>query len=145
MSTIYLISCSKSKRKESSPLPAKSLYTGKLFQKSLQYAEQQNPDNILVLSAKYHVVKLNQKLEYYDLYLADLHAAERKEWAATVLKKITKMGYDLEKDHFIFLTGKDYYHYLMPSMKNAEVVGDSRGIGYKLQWFNQHIMELEEE
>lgn len=55
---IILIACGS--RKATGPSPARNLYLGALFRKSLLYAESVHPDLILILSARHGILELSE-------------------------------------------------------------------------------------
>ena len=82
MSTpVCLVGCGKSKLSHAAP--ARDLYTGPLFRKSLAVAEREaapTGGTVLILSAEYGAVPLDGMLDPYDLALTSLSAAERRTW-----------------------------------------------------------------
>jgi flagellar biosynthesis GTPase FlhF len=48
-----------------------------MFRKTLEYGKRLKPDKMFILSAKHHLVPLDQKLEPYDLTLKDMKADEK--------------------------------------------------------------------
>ena len=124
MKTIYLISCCKEK------LPtvakAKDLYQSEGFKHRLSYARFQKADEILILSAKYHIVELDQVLEPYDVCLSNETVGEQKKWAEICIAAL-KSKYDLTKDKFVILASEDYY-------KN--LIGQKRIENYELPYEN---------
>jgi hypothetical protein len=131
MATIVLIGCGA--QKACAPAPARDLYQGPLFKKSLAWAERRRPDAIYVLSAKHGLVPLNRKLACYDESLNGKPAAERKAWAARVLAALKKAA-DPAKDTFIVLAGARYSQYLRPFLPNAAYPLDGKRIGERQQW-----------
>ena len=79
MKIIYLISCCKEKLSYSAK--AKDLYQSEGFKKRLSEALSHNPDEILILSAKHHIVELDHVLEPYDVCLSNQTVGEQKKWA----------------------------------------------------------------
>ena len=118
MKEIYLISCVKSKL----PYPAKArnLYVSTLFKLSLKYAQQQTPDAIYILSAKYGLLPLDTVIAPYELTLNTMSTSERRHWAKGVVAQLRE-GTDLEKDLFVFLAGKKYREFLLPELKKFDV------------------------
>ena len=57
---IVFLSCVSKKRNY--PCEAQDLYTSDLFKKSLQYAKTLNPSKIYILSAKYGVLELTDRI-----------------------------------------------------------------------------------
>ena len=98
MSKVVLISCVKKKL----PYKAKvrDLYISPLFRGRLRYAESLEPDKIFVLSAKYHLLDLDDEIKPYDLTLNNMFVRERKKWAEKVIGKLEKLV-DLKNDKII--------------------------------------------
>ena len=110
MKTIYLISCCKEKLPTAAK--AKDLYQSEGFKHRLSYALFQKADEILILSAKYHIVELDQVLEPYDVCLSNETVGEQKKWAEICIAAL-KSKYDLTKDKFVILASEDYYKNLI--------------------------------
>ena len=110
MKTIYLISCCKEKL--SYPAKAIDLYQSAGFKRRLSIAKANNPDAILVLSAKHHIVELDQVLAPYDVCLSNQTIGEQKKWAEICLDFLSKR-FDLKKDKFVILAVEDYYKNLV--------------------------------
>ena len=145
MSTVVLVSCSAGK--ENKPMPAEKLYNSDLFKKQLEYAKKlTRPNDIYIISAKYHLVPLRAKIEPYNKTLKDMSADERQSWSDTVLDQLKKKGYDLDKDKFVILAGNSYRQYLEPHMKNVEVPFNGLRIGQQkkalLQKLKENIIKL---
>lgn len=117
MATVVLISCVKKKLNHAAK--AKDLYTSPLFRLSLEYAKTLNPDKIFILSAKYHLLGLERAVEPYDQTLKLIKSAERKEWAAEVLKELKEETY-LKNDKFVLLAGKPYLEYIEHEIAHRE-------------------------
>ena len=110
MKTVYLISCCKEKLKFAAK--AKDLYQSEGFKKRLSEALSHNPDEILILSAKHHIVELDQVLEPYDVCLSNQTVGEQKKWAEICLADLSSR-FNLKEDRFIILANEDYYRYLI--------------------------------
>ena len=110
MKIIYLISCCKEKLSYSAK--AKDLYQSEGFKKRLSEAFSHNPDEILILSAKHHIVELDQVLEPYDVCLSNQTIGEQKKWAEICLADLSSR-FNLKEDRFIILANEDYYRYLI--------------------------------
>lgn len=110
MRTIYLISCCKEKLNYAAK--AKELYQSEGFKKRLFEALSHNPDEILILSAKHHIVELDQVLEPYDVCLSDQTIGEQKKWAEICIANLSSR-FNLKEDKFIILASEDYYRYLV--------------------------------
>lgn len=64
MKRIILISCVKTKLDH--PAKAEDLYISDLFVKNLTFARKLKPDYIFILSAKYGLLKLNDRIAPYE-------------------------------------------------------------------------------
>ena len=126
MRRIILISCVS--QKLSYKASASHLYISPLFKKNLAYAQKLNPDAIFILSAKYGLVDLDQKIEPYDLTLNTMSADQIKVWAVRVLAQLSERA-DLNRDHFVFLAGQKYRKYLLPKLKSYEIPMEGLTIG----------------
>lgn len=139
---IVLIACSGKKiETNGNPISAEKLYIGQLFKKSLEYAKLINADKIFILSAKHHLVELDDKLEKYDCYLKTFDIEEKIEWSKTVIKQL-KTKVDLENDEFIILAGRDYYRFLK-GITNKKLPLEGMKIGLKLQELNRLINDFQ--
>lgn len=114
------------------------MYISALFQKNLQYAKSLNPEKIFILSAKYGLLKLDEEVEPYDKTLNKMRSYEIKEWANSVLSQLQKV-FDLNKDEFVFLVGKDYRKFLLPSINNYKIPMLGLSIGKQLKWLKEKI------
>lgn len=136
MKKTVLISCVSKKLNYRSK--AQDLYISPLFRKNLQYAKALNPDQILILSAKYGLVKLSREINPYDKTLNKMRSNETKVWANSVLNQLKKVS-DLECDEFIFLAGKNYRKFLLPHIKHYKIPMEGLRIGKQLQWLTSNL------
>ena len=136
MKKIILISCVSKKLNKKAR--AKELYISPLFKYNLKYAKSLNPDKIFILSAKYGLIDLNDKIEPYDKTLNKMSKKEKQEWAKNVINKLKNI-IDLEEDKIIFLAGKNYREYLVPLLKNYEIPMRGLSIGKQLKYLKEHI------
>ena len=135
---IVLISCVSKKRDKE--MEAGELYISTLFKYNLRYARKLNPDRIFILSAKYGLLNLNEKIKPYNLTLNKMPEKERKEWSEQVLSKL-KLTSNLDKDEFIFLAGNRYRKYLVTRIKNYKIPLKGLGIGKQLKFLKEKINE----
>lgn len=138
MKKIVLISCASKKKAVKSR--ARELYDSPLFKFNLQYAQKLDPDAIFILSAKYGLVALDEKIEPYDITLNDMKAAERKEWASKVINQLQTHA-DLSGDQFVILAGKRYWQYLLPRLMSYEIPLKGLPIGKQLQYLKRACNE----
>ncbi len=133
MKTIILLSCVSKKASHKSR--ARDLYLSPLFIKSLKYAESLNPDAIYILSAKHHLLKLDDEISPYDLTLNKMPAFARKQWGHKVIKQLHDLA-DLQEDKFIILAGKKYISPIEGSLRHIELPLKGMSIGKRLQFLN---------
>lgn len=133
---IVLIACGKSKRPTS--LPARDLYTGDLFRKSMAYASALLPDAIYILSAKHGLVNPDEIITPYDLTISRMPRSMRLKWAERVFRQISFVS-DPNSDRFIILAGNDYRRHLMPRLSHAEAPLAGMPIGRQLSWLKSRI------
>jgi len=138
MKKIALISCVS--KKLSFKARAEDLYVSPYFIYSLKYARKFKPDEIFILSAKYGLLSLDDKIEPYDVTLNKMKANQRRAWASNVIEQI-KAEADLEKDHFIILAGEKYRQYLIPHFKSYEIPLKGLAIGKQLQYLKEMIVD----
>ncbi len=105
---IGLIGCGCGKSKLGLGAPARELYTGQLFRKSLAYAEARC-SVVYVLSAKHGLLPLDQVVEPYELSLVSMRASERVTWARGVWSALGER-HDLRGDlvSTLLLAGEFY-------------------------------------
>jgi hypothetical protein len=145
MSTIVLLSCTKSKTPYEAP--AQELYSASpMFQKTLEYGKTLKPDKMYILSAKHHLVNLNQKLKPYDLTLKDFNKEEKEKWGEEVYREMKQRGIDPNKNKFIFLAGNEYIKPLLKYIpeSNIETPMGGKRFGERLKWLNSKLNQLKE-
>ena len=145
MATIVFLSCSKSKTPYKAP--AQELYSASpMFQKTLEYGKSLKPDKMYILSAKHHLVDLNQELAPYDLTLKDFTAEEKTKWGEEVYKEMKQKGINPEKNKFIFLAGNEYIKPLLKYIpeSNVETPMGGKRFGERLKWLNSQLNKLQE-
>lgn len=130
MKRIVLISCVKTKLDHTAK--AEDLYISDLFVKNLAYAKKLRPDHIFILSAKYGVLKLNDRIAPYEKTLNQMPVHERRAWASGVISDLSKYA-NLEQDEFIILAGEKYREFLLPHMSNYEIPFEGLSFGNQLK------------
>lgn len=129
---IALISCSKIKRNGTHK--AKDLYSSPLFVKQLEYAKS-HADRIYILSAKYGLLNLEDRIDNYDLTLNNMSKREQMQWAYNIWIRLKREIEDT--DEILWLTGNNYSKYLSRVLKNKQVFPlDRLSVGKRLQWLN---------
>lgn len=130
MKRIVLISCVKTKLNHSTK--AEDLYISDLFVKNLAFARKLKPDHIFILSAKYGLLKLNDRIAPYELTLNNMPVHERRAWATGVISELRKYV-NLDQDEFIFLAGNKYREFLLPYLRNYKIPFEGLTLGNQLK------------
>ncbi|MCI0559167.1 MAG: hypothetical protein MN733_11775 [Nitrososphaera sp.] len=136
MASIFLLSCSKTKRERR--LPAKDIYASPLFHKARAYAEKV-ADRFYILSAKHGLVTPDTVIAPYDDTLRSKTVAERKEWAQKVLTKLKPLL--LPGDKITILAGRAYREFLLDELRSVGCVIDTplagMSIGQQLKYLGK--------
>ncbi len=135
--TIVLISCAKTQlpTRES----VRELFVSTVFRYSLDYAYKcTDPDAVLILSAKYGLLELDDIVEPYDVAMSSLPVTERKKWSDQVLGQLNEQ-FDFKKDTFILLAGKKYWEYLVPTMSLYDIPMEHLKIGEKAHYLIEKL------
>ena len=130
MKRIVLISCVKTKLDH--PAKAKDLYISDLFSKNLAYAKKMKPNHIFILSAKYGLLRLDDRIAPYEKTLNQMPASERKAWSVGVISELRKYA-DLDQDEIIFLAGEKYREGLVPYMHHYIIPFEGLSFGNQLK------------
>lgn len=126
---IAFIGCSKKKRTVS--CTAREMYRGSLFQKSLTYCLREGY-SVYILSAKYGLLKLDDKIEPYEETLNKMSKQQRLEWANRVREQMGLLGLF---ENFVFFCGKNYHEHF----EGLKAFDGLPGIGYQLQYISNLI------
>jgi cytoplasmic iron level regulating protein YaaA (DUF328/UPF0246 family) len=139
MNRIVLISCVKSKLDH--PARAEDLYISPLFKYNLAYARKLKPNHIFILSAKYGLLRLSDKIAPYEQTLKTMPVAERRAWAASVLAGLSRYA-SLSDDEYIFLAGDSYREYLIPKIRHYQIPFEGVSFGNQLKALKQLVGKL---
>ena len=134
ISMIAFISCVKTK--QNFPCKAREMYISPLFKKTLAFAEK-HADRVFILSAKYGLLQLEDKIAPYEKTLKNATEHEKKRWAYLVYKKFLEIGGNLNEP-CLFLCGIDYRKYLVPKFPNARIPLKGLSFGNQLRWLKEH-------
>ena len=135
---IHLLSCVG--QKQSSPAPARDLYTSSWFRKARSYADTTGQP-WFVLSAKHGLVHPDRVISPYDLTLNSIPVAGRRHWASTVLTQLEPHLDGVES--IVILAGQRYREFLESSLRSrglavcVPMVG--MRIGEQLRWLNKML------
>lgn len=133
---IILIGCSK--KKQDYPCPAYNMYTGVLFQRSLEYALTLTDTQIFILSANYGLLKCMRNIVPYDITLKRMRKQRRIMWSKRVVSALAREC-SFEKDNFILLAGRLYIEHIVPYLKNYQTPLKGLGYGRSVSLLNKLI------
>lgn len=111
MNDIVLIGCG-GRKQESGAWKACELYTSAYFKLKYKYAQSFNCP-IHIISAKHHLVDIDEMIEPYDCTLKGKGKKTRMLWAEEVVRNLKEKYGNLDDYCFIILAGKDYYECLV--------------------------------
>jgi hypothetical protein len=146
---LVLVACSDKKADTGGELaPASQVYTSPLFRLSLEYARTLVPDDrIRIVSAKHHVLAVDEPIASYDLPLASLSLREREAWGGRVVHILR--GEIGPGPHAIaILGGEDYVRAIRSGavglgwtfvLPFGSARGERMPIGKRLQWLARQI------
>lgn len=104
---VCLIGCSASKLDRAAF--AEELYTGDMFRKSLTWARQQAFDDIAILSARHHLVDLQQYLQPYEQSMRAMGVEARRGWASIAFAAINgRWALRCSESDLVLLAGVHY-------------------------------------
>jgi hypothetical protein len=137
MAIVALISCVSKKCQDRTE--AQNMYISPLFVKSIKYTKDiLKPDKTFILSAKYGLLCIDQKIDPYNETLNDKNQQERHDWAKNVIEQLKKEC-SINNDIFIFLAGKKYYVNLISELPNYKILMENLPIGKRLQWLKGEL------
>jgi len=139
---LLILSCSQRKRKDPGFLPAIERYDGVNF-RVLRKLKREDvwPDNldVLIISAKYGLLKDSDGIEYYEQKMTRERAIELQDSASEKLCAILR---DKEYREIFVNLGKSY----LPVLGNGEALSDTKviyasgGIGRKMAQMREWIV-----
>lgn len=138
MKKIALISCVKTKRKTSTPIDAKLLYISDLFTKSLNYCKC-NYDEVYILSAKYGLLSLTDKVMPYEFTLKNQNANYKIAWAIKVADQLSKILNT--NDEIYYHCGNEYREHLIKLLRNKHYI-PLKGVsfGNQLKFYKNQVV-----
>lgn len=139
---IGLVSCTKSKREESSK-PADLYMESAFFRKARRYVESHH-DSWYILSAKHHLLEPDRShIEPYDETLSGAAIDRKREWSQTVFNQLQDRGILVDDNRLVFHAGRDYYAELLPLLEETpveiEAPTDGLQFGETLAWYNEQL------
>lgn len=117
MRKVVLLSCTKEKLNYKSKV--EDLYSpSPRFNDFLKLAKNMNADKILVISAKHHVLELDDEIEPYDANLEDFLNVDKKKWGLEIIKQLKEKNCDLDNDQFFLILDANYRKFIEPYLKH---------------------------
>ena len=147
MKQVALIACCKKKMDTAVPVPAHQLYRGQLFQAQLAYARQVlklSDERIYVLSAKYRLIGIQEKILPYEKTLANMGLGARVNWGCCVVDIMWGGGFSVVRDTLVIMAGQAYLEGLALSLHDKGYkwsVPHPAGWGYGQQvaWYLNEV------
>jgi hypothetical protein len=140
--TVALISCVS--RKLDVESRAEDLYASDLFEKTLAYARLAKATPY-ILSAKYGLLGLDDRIETYNETLKEKTVLQRQEWSARVLERLRPLF--ARGDEVLILAGEKYREFLIPAIVDwgvtISVPLEGLSIGNQLKWLGNAISDPE--
>lgn len=119
---------------------AKELYISPLFRKAWTYAKTLAADRIYILSAKYGLLRPDEKITSYNETLLKKPVAECKKWANDVLHSLQMENINLQNDEFVILAGERYYKFIINGIRHYQLPYNGKRIGEILKFLNISIL-----
>lgn len=139
MTDIHLVACARQKR--ATAAAAADLYIADLFAKSRAHVEAVGGP-WFILSARHGLLHPLQRVEPYDMTLADLSAAERRAWGTCVAAQLDA-AIGPTDGAIVFLAGRLYRQPLEPWIgSRARVPMRGLGIGRQKAWLAAQLADL---
>ena len=139
MRKIALIGCSKKKLGVNTPQTtyrAGEIYIGNNFRKSrdegIEYFGCESDFYILSGNVEYGLLNCNDMICYYDKYLGNCTAKERKIWANKILQQL-KCKFDISDTEFVIFAGSAYSQYIKNYLNCIILKFNSRTITFEIK------------
>lgn len=134
MSSKIIITCGS--KKSSTSCRAQIMYMGTHFKKCLKWAKSKtSEDNIFILSAKYGLLKLDQKINPYDLKMGMKNCVD-----SNFIKK-QAIELNIIEDQIYSTAGKEYRIVLDQVFKNIKYPFFNLSMGYMAQAIKRDMNE----
>ncbi len=136
--TLYLVSCVR--RKSSTAVPAKDLYTSDWFRKAREYVERTGQP-WYILSAKHGLLNPETVISPYDKTLRTMPIDQRRAWAERVLMDVERSLVGAKS--VVFLTSRRYREFLDPALRErgltVHIPLKGLRIGEQLAWLKRQL------
>ena len=137
-----IIGCTK--KKQSYPCTVEEMYSASnIFRMMVKYAKDVlKADHIYVVSAKYHVLTLDEVIEPYDEYILNMSADKRQAFRKQLFYDLIDKGVDFD-EHTVFLIGKHYIKGLTQYFTDYEWPTEHYQFGQCKQWLKKQLDDYE--
>lgn len=138
--TIGIMSCVSTKLKGTHK--AKDIYISNLFNKSYEYCIKKY-DLIIILSAKYYVLNLDDEINYYDLTLNKFSEKQKIAWAARCYIQLKNKHLLNNNNEIFWHCGINYNIYISQLINNyfpdikQNFLLKGLTIGNQLKWYKE--------
>lgn len=146
---VAIVGCSAIKA--STPAPARDFYRSPLFKAALAYAEARTT-NVVIVSAKYEALRLDDEVEPYDFKLSSLGKAHREDWGVRAVDKIlpwVRITPLSPPPVFLLLCGEAYADAILYGAhwrnlpRPLTPLAKMKGVGNRIAWLNRERANLE--
>lgn len=138
---IVFISCVK--KKKDYPCRADEMYISDFFKKQLEYAKSLHPNIVYILSAKYGVLELQDRIEPYEQTLKKMSKQQKKCWNDMVIRQLMYKNVDFTQKA-VFLCGDLYASGLSDLFTDKELPMSGMKFGERLKFMKERMVEYEE-
>ena len=137
-----IIGCTK--KKQAYPCTVEEMYSASdIFRMFVKYAKDVlKADHIYVVSAKYHVLTLDEVIEPYDKFILDMPAEDRNVFREQLFYDLINKGVDFD-DHTVFLIGKHYIKDIVDYFIDYEWPTKHFQFGECKQWLKKQLEDYE--
>ena len=119
---------------------AEDMYKSRVFKASLELARKRKCSPIYILSAKHHLLKLDDVISPYGEYLGNFSEDKKKEWADKVIKEMKDAHIDFNAKT-LFFAGEDYIKHLRDLFPNHEEIFKGKRFGEIYHYLSTKLNE----
>jgi hypothetical protein len=127
-SRLLILSCSRRKQSDDTPLAAIDRYDGPAFRVLRRYlrSSPQQPPKVFILSAEYGLMPHNRRIPFYDRLMTPERARSLRPALQSMLQEILASG---EFSQLLISAGKVYIDLLAAAIADAKMPSDVRILG----------------
>lgn len=132
---VAIIACSSTKHPKHN-VEAQNLYAGWTFESFKKLAQKE--ERWYIVSAKYGLLRPNDKISVYDFMINQMTKTERILWGKKVIISLASEC-DLANDTFILYCPESYHKHFASYLKNKETPVKGLGIGEQRQYLKNNL------